>query len=50
MRFVVAVFVLLAGLSPLSGSDLDAHTELGNRDRGDSGLVVIRDQRVEVER
>ncbi len=40
----------LAGLSPLSGSDLDAHTELGNRDRGDSGLVVIRDQRVEVER
>ena len=40
----------LTSLSPFSGSDRDAHPELGNRDRGHSGLVVIGDQRVEVER
>ncbi len=38
-----------AGLAPLSGGDLDADAEFGDRDRCDCGLVVVGDQRVEID-
>lgn len=39
----------LSRLSALAGGDLNAYSEFSDRDRGDGGLVVVSDQRIEVE-
>lgn len=40
----------LSRLSPLSGGDVDADAELGDRDGGNGGLVVVGDEFVQVQR
>ncbi len=39
----------LSRLSAVAGGDLDTDSEFGDRDRRDGGLVVVSDQRIEVE-